>query len=154
MSKQLYWEDVVADTEVTPLPKVATTQMLVKWAGASGDFNPLHYEDAFAKASGTGKPIVHGALKRAWLVQMMTDWIGDEGTLKKFACRYRGMDYPRPMKTMTEPQEGETWWCKGKVTKKYVEDAEHYVDCDIWVENGKGEVTTPGKATVILPTRD
>jgi acyl dehydratase len=41
--KQLYYEDVEVGGEVTPLAKVATSQMLVKWAGASGDFNPLHY---------------------------------------------------------------------------------------------------------------
>ena len=153
MAKQLYWEDVEEGAEVTPLAKVATTQMLVRWAGASGDFNPLHYDPSFAAAQGVGRPIVHGALKRQWLIQLMTDWIGDEGTLKKFSCQYRAMDYPRPMKTMAEPEEGETWWCKGKVTRKYVDGDDHYVDCDIWVENGKGEITTPGKATVILPSR-
>ncbi len=153
MSKQLYWEDVEVGSEVAPLSKVATTQMLVKWAGASGDFNPLHYDNAFAIASGVGKPVVHGALKRQWLIQMMTDWMGVQGTLRKFSCQYRGFDYPRLMKTMAEPHEGETWWCKGKVTKKYVESDEYCVDCDIWIENGKGEVTTPGKATVALPSR-
>jgi hypothetical protein len=83
----------------------------------------------------------------------MTDWIGEEGTLRKFSCQYRAMDYPRLMKTMTEPQEGETLYCKGKVTKKYVEGDEHCVDCIIGVENEKGEVTTPGRATVVLPSR-
>lgn len=42
MVKQLYWEDVEIGEELTPLPKIPTTQMLVKWAGASGDFNPAH----------------------------------------------------------------------------------------------------------------
>jgi len=153
MAKQLYWEDVEVDTEVTTLPKVATRRMLVKWAGASGDFNPLHYDDSFAESQGVGKPIIHGALKRQWLIQLMTDWIGEEGTLRKFSCQYRAMDYPRLMKTMTEPQEGETLYCKGKVTKKYVEGDEHCVDCIIGVENEKGEITTPGRATVILPSR-
>ncbi len=153
MGKQLYWEDVEVDTEVTPLPKVASTQTLVKWAGASGDFVPLHYEDTFAAAQGVGRPVVHGALKRQWLVQLMTDWIGEEGTLKKFSCQYRTFDYPRLMKSFSEPQEGETWWCKGKATNKYAEGDEHRVDCDIRIENGKGEVTTTGKATVILPSR-
>jgi acyl dehydratase len=151
--KQLYYEDVDVGSEVTPLAKVASTQMLVKWAGGSGDFNPLHYDDTFAATQGTGGIIVHGALKRAWLVNMVTDWIGDEGFVKKFSCQYRGMDYPRKMASMFGPVEGETWWCKGTVTNKCVEDDQHIVECEIWVENEKGERTTPGSATVILPSR-
>lgn len=153
MVRQLYWEDVEVGNEITPLPKVASSQMLVKWAGASGDFYPLHYEDSFAASQGVGKPIVHGQLKRAWLVQLITDWIGGQGTLKKFSCQFRAIDYPRLMKSSTEPQDGETWWCKGKITKKYVEGNDHCVDCDIWVENRKGERTTQGKATAVLPSR-
>ena len=57
------------------------------------------------------------------------------------------------MKTLTEAHEGETWWGKGKVTKKYIENGDHYVACDIWVGKGEGEVTTTGRATVILPSR-
>ena len=153
MAEQLYWEDVEVDSEITSLSKVATTRMLVKFAGASGDFNPLHYEDAFAASQGVGKPIVHGQLKRAWLVQFITDWIGEQGALKKLSCQFRGMDYPRPMKTVAESHEGETWWCKGMVTKKYIEGSEHWVECEIWVENGKGEKTTPGITAVALPSR-
>ena len=153
MAKQLYWEDVNIDSEVTPISKVATTKMLVQWAGASGDFNPLHYEDTFAASQGVSRPIVHGQLKRAWLVHLMTDWIGEQGSLKKISCQFRAMDYPRLMKDRYEPQDGETWWCKGKVTNKYIKDDEHYVECDIWVENGKGEKTTIGSATVTLPFR-
>jgi len=151
--QQIYWEDIKVGSKITPLPKVASSQTLVKWAGASGDFNPLHYEDSFAASQGVGKPIVHGQLKRAWLVQLTTDWIGEQGTLKKFSCQFRAIDYPRLMKTLTEPQEGETWWCKGEITKKYVENDEHCLDCDIWVENAKGERTTQGKATIVLPSR-
>ena len=151
--QQLYWEDVEVGSELPTLPKVAHSVMLVKWAGASGDFNPHHFEDAFGKAQGTGGPIVHGALKQGWLVQLVTGWMGDQGTLKKFSCQYRGMDFPRLMKTMEEPQDGDTWLCKGKVTKKYTEGDEHCVDAEFGVENGKGEVTTPGTATVVLPSR-
>ena len=153
MTRQICYEDVEERTEITPLAKVATTRMLVQWAGASGDFNPLHYEDDFAKAMGVGAPIVHGALKRAWLGQLMTDWIGGEGQLKKLSCQYRGMDYPRKMKAREEPHDGETWWCKGSVTKKYEQDEEHNVECEIWVEKGKGERTTPGSALVALHAR-
>ncbi len=153
MAKQLYWEDVADGSELTPIPKIATTQMLVKWAGASGDLNPAHYEDTFAAAQGLNRAFVQGQLKRAWLVQLVTTWIGDEGTLKKLSCQFRAVDWPRFMASLTDPKEGETWWCKGNATKKYVQDDEHLIDCDIWVENGKGEKTTPGKATVALPSR-
>jgi len=151
MPKQLYYEDVEVGTEVTPVVKIATTQMLVRWAGASGDFNPLHYEDTFAANQGVGSPIVHGQLKRAWLGHLMTNWIGDGGFLKKLSCQFRAMDYPRKMKDISEPAEGETWWCKGRVTNKYIDGEQHVVECEIWVENGKGEKTTLGAATVILP---
>jgi len=151
--KQVYFEDVQVGGDVPPLEKISTTLMAVRWAGASGDFNPLHYDEAFAATQGTGGIITHGALKRAWLVNLLVKWIGDEGGIKKFACQYRGMDYPRKMASMVGPLEGETWWCKGKITNKKVENGEHLVECEIWVENGKGEKTTPGSATVILPSK-
>lgn len=151
---QLYWEEVEVGAEIPGLPKTATSQMLVKWAGASGDFNPLHYEFPFAEAQGVGKPIVHGQLKRAWLVQMLTAWISDGGFLKKFSCQFRAVDYPVLMKSISEPIEAKvTHWCKGKVTAKGKENDEHYVECEIWVENEKGEKTTQGKATVLFPLR-
>lgn len=151
--RQLYWEDVEVGTELPTLQKIATSQMLVKWAGATGDFNPLHYDETFAASVGVGKPIVHGLLKLAWLIQLVTRWMGDGGTLKKFSCQYRGMDYPRTMKSLDEAQDGETWLCKGKATNKYVDGDNHFVDLELGVENGKGEMTTPGTATVILPSR-
>ena len=153
MPEQIYWDDIEVGMGITPLAKIATTQMLVRWAGASGDFNPLHYDSAYVEAEGLGQVIVHGALKRQWLIQLLTDWIGEQGTLKKFSCQYGAMDYPRHMKSISAPQEGETWHCKGKVTKKYIEGGQHLIECRIVVENGKGEVTTSGRATVILPVK-
>jgi hypothetical protein len=44
--------------------------------------------------------------------------------------------------------------CKGKVIKKYIEGGKHLVDCEIWLENAQGEKTTPGSATVMLPSRN
>jgi len=153
MVKQICYEDVEIGSEVTPLEKIATTRMLVQYAGASGDFNPLHYEDDFARNLGVGRPIVHGLLKRAWLVNLMTDWIGSKGKLRKLSCRYRGVDYPRKMKTLDEPLDGDTWWCRGRVTRKFVEGEEYLVECEIWVENGNKEKTTTGSAVAALPLK-
>jgi hypothetical protein len=153
MSEQLYWDNIEVGLEITPLVKIATTQMLVKWAGASGDFNPIHYDSAYVDSVGLGHVIIHGAVKRQWLIQLLTDWMGEQGSLKKFSCQYGGMDYPRHMQTISEPQAGETWLCKGKVTRKYVKGDLHLVDCKIGLENGKGEITTSGRATIILPSK-
>jgi acyl dehydratase len=154
MKKQIYWEDVNVGQEIPSLTKIATTMMLVKWAGAFGDFNPLHYENDFAvNFMRTPGIIAHGTLKRQWLIQMMTDWMGDEGWLKKISTQFRAMDFPRKMKSLTSPHDGDTWYCKGKVTAKVEKDGEHIVDCEIWLENSKGEVTTSGTATVMLPTK-
>jgi acyl dehydratase len=154
MSGQLYYEDIEVGMKVTPLLKVATTQTLVHWAGAVGDDSPLHYDTTYAKEQGFDDTIVHGGLKRAWLCQLMTDWIGEEGELTKINCQYRGVDYPRRMKSMFEPYEGETWRCEGIVTDKHPEQGKYFVNCEIWVANGKGEKTTQGTALVCLPSRN
>jgi len=154
MKKQIYWEDISVGQEVPSLTKVATTLMLVKWAGAYGDYNPLHYDNDFAvNFMKTGGIIVHGTLKRQWLIQMLTDFAGDEGWLKRIQTSFKAMDYPRHMKTLMGPEDGDTWQCKGKVTGKSETGGQHIVECDIWLENSKGEVTTSGTATLVLPAQ-
>ena len=140
--KQNYYEDLEVGAVIGPLEKDPTTQQLVKYAGASGDFYQIHYDKDFALKNNLPGVILHGALKNAFLGQLMTDFAGDLGWLRKLSVQYRGMDQP-----------GAKVICKGRVTKKYIEGADHLVDCEIWLENGKGEKTTPGAATVILPSR-
>jgi acyl dehydratase len=142
MPAPIYFEDVEVGAEVTPLEKTPTTQQLVRYAGASGDFNPIHYDKDHAIASKLPGVIVHGALKNAFLGQLMTDFAGEQGWLRKLSVQYRGMDVPGVKVT-----------ARGNVTAKRVEGSEHLVDCEIWLENEKGEKTTPGRATVILPSR-
>ena len=153
-SGQRYWQDVAEGEELEPLAKVATTEMLVRFAGASGDFSPHHYDETLAERwfPGTGI-IVHGALKAAWLGQLVTRWAGEGGRLRRLATQDRGMDAPRHMRTRSEPEDGETWLCKGRVTGKRIEDGTGCVDLEVWVENDSGRITTPGEATVVLPVR-
>lgn len=142
MSSQVFYEDVEVGTEIPPLMKRPTTRQLVKWAGAAGDYFEIHYDKDFAQQTGLEGVIVHGKLGLAWLGQLVTSWMGEPGTLKKLGCRYRGIVYPE--KDMV---------CKGKVVKKYVQGGERYVECEVWLENEKGEVVTPGTAVVTLPSR-
>ncbi len=141
---KLYYEDVEAGAEVTPLVKKPTTRQLVRWAGASGDYSEPHYDDVFAKASGLAGVTLQGLLKYQFLVQMMVDWIGVDGDLLKISCQYRGMDFP-----------GDTLTCTGKVTRKYVDGdgQRRCLECQIAITNQRGEKTTVGQAVAALPSR-
>lgn len=141
--KQIYFEDIAEGAPIGPLEKEPTTQQLVKYAGASGDFYQIHYDKDFALKNNLPGVILHGALKNAFLGQLMTDFVGELGWLRKLSVQYRGMDQP-----------GTKVVCKGRVTKKYTDGGQHLVDCEIWLENAKGEKTTPGSATVMLPSRN
>lgn len=142
MATQVYWEDIKEGDEIPQLKKNCSTQQLVLWAAASGDFYQIHYDQDFARATGLKGIIVHGALKNAFLGQLLHDWVGEQGRIKRFGCSYRGMDYPN-----------QDILCRGIVTRKYVENGEHLVDLDIWTENPEGQKTSPGTATVALPSR-
>ena len=132
--------DVKEGMEIPVLKKNCSTQQLVQWAAGSGDFYQIHYDQDFAKGTGLKGIIVHGALKHAFLGQLVHDWVGNTGRIKRFGCSYRGMDYPN-----------EDITCKGIVTKKYEANGEKLVDLEIWTENPEGQKTTPGTATVSLP---
>ena len=142
MAEQVFWEDVTEGMELPSLVKEPTTRQLVQYAGASGDFYEIHYDKDFAMGNQLDGPILHGALKSAFLGQLVTDWIAPQGTLKRLQCQYRGMDAP-----------GNAITAKGAVTRVYEENGQRLVDCTVWLENAEGQNTTPGNATVILPSR-
>ena len=74
---KLYWEDVAAGATMPPLVKPPIQQIqLTRYAGASGDFNPIHQDDAFAKAAGMGGIFAHGMLSMGFVAQSVTDWVG------------------------------------------------------------------------------
>jgi acyl dehydratase len=140
MAPQTSIEDIHVGDKIPLLEKRPTTQQLVMYAGASGDFNPLHYDLEFAKAQGLSQVIVHGALKNAFLGQLVTDWIGAEGTLVELSVRYQEMDVP-----------GDVLLCGGRVTEKRGDEG--LVRCELWIDNGNGTRTTTGSALVRLPPR-
>ena len=142
MADQVYFDDVEEGMDIPTLRKDPTTQQLVMYAGASGDYYQIHYDLNFAKNNSLPDVILHGALKNAFLGQVMTDWIGEWGTLKKLSVQYRGMDVP-----------GTPVFAKGVVKKKYRQEVENIVECVIWLETHEGQRTTPGYAVAALPER-
>jgi hypothetical protein len=155
MGQKVYIKDLSEGTHIRTITKIPTTRQLVQYAGASGDFYEIHYDQEFAESTGLPDVIVHGALKSAFLAQMLTDWIGERGTLRALSAQYRGMD-----------AVGLPIHCKGVVTA--VGDHIHErgtdpqgesgqdvgsVRCDVWTETEAGVKTTVGTAVVTLPSR-
>lgn len=142
MLKQLTYEDIRVGMEIPSIVKETSTKMSAQWGGASGDYDAIHYDREYAKKRRFPDAVVNGRLKVAWLIQLMINWIGNEGRLKRIGCQHRKADII-----------GDPVACKGVVVKKYVENGEHLVECEIWTENPNGERTSPGKATVALPSK-
>ena len=139
---QVYFDDVVEGQELPELVKTCTTRQLVMWAAASGDFYEIHYDVAYARSIGLPGLVVHGALKHAFLGQLVHEWISPGGRIVRFGCSYRGMDEP-----------GSEIRCRGRVVRRIEERGEHLVELEIWTEDPDGSITTPGDALVALPIR-
>jgi len=138
----LWFEDVVAGDELPELVKHPDTRQLVMYAGAAQDFVPIHYDLNVAQAAGHPTVIVHGALKSAWLAELIAGWMGPTGRLVELAVSYRAIDFP-----------GGSATCFGKVTETRVEKGIGLVELEIGVRNPEGVVTTPGRVLVALPIK-
>jgi hydroxyacyl-ACP dehydratase HTD2-like protein with hotdog domain len=124
---------VKAGDELPELLKHPTTRQLVQYAGAQGDFYEIHYDQDYARSVGLPGVILHGLLKAAFLGQLVTDWLGDRGTLKNFEVSYRGTDVP-----------GRPYRCRGRVTSVKGGD----VELELWGEDPDGNRTTIASAVV------
>jgi len=139
---RLYFEDVQVGDELPALVKGPIQQIqLTRYAGASGDFNPIHQDDEFAKAAGMGGVFAHGMLSMGFVAQAVTDWAG-AGSVRKIGVRFTAL--VRLKDTVT---------CKGRVLAKSSKDDVHTVDVEIWAETQKGDKVVSGKATVAVPSR-
>lgn len=65
-----------------------TTQQLVRYAGASDDYNRIHYDLPYAQAAGLGGVIAHGMLTMAFMTRAVTDWIGPRGSVQRVSARF------------------------------------------------------------------
>lgn len=65
-----------------------TRAMLVQYAGASGDFNPIHWNEKFAREVGLPDVIAHGMFTMAEAIRVVTDWVGDPGAVVEYGVRF------------------------------------------------------------------
>lgn len=139
---KLYFEDVHEGMEIGELKKGPIERIqLVKYAGASGDFNPIHVDEEYARSAGYPSVFAHGMLSMGFLGQLLTDWAG-VGTLREFSVRFRAITWPKDVIT-----------CRGIIKDKRLIDGAHLVELEVWAENQKGEKTVTGSAIVELPSR-
>ncbi len=112
---------------------------IVQYAGASGDFNPLHTDEVFAtKIAGYPSVFAHGMLTMGLTGTLLTDALGD-GTLRSFGVRFRSQVWPGDVLTAT-----------ATVTDVERKDDETLVSLDVETVNQKGEVVVSGTATAAL----
>ncbi|MBP6186964.1 MAG: MaoC family dehydratase [Rhodoluna sp.] len=74
--------------EIGSIEILLTRDSLVRYAGASGDFNPIHYRDEIAKAVGLDGVLAHGMLTMGAAVQFAVDWVGDPGRILDYGVRF------------------------------------------------------------------
>jgi acyl dehydratase len=138
MAKELFLRDVsVGDPMPTLVKEPVSKVQLVRYAGASGDFNPLHTDPEIGKAVGIGGQIAHGMLIMGFVGQAITNWVPKK-CLKSFSIRFAGMTRPDDVITVT-----------GKVVDKREDSGR--IRCEVAARNQKDELIVAGQFEAELP---
>src|SRR5438105_14942177 len=120
------FESIQAGQSLPPLTKHVTIELIRRYAEASGDRNPIHLDEAFARSAGLPGVIAHGMLTMAFANQLVTDWLGDRSWLKRLQGRFAGMVLP-----------GDELTCSGSVASK--DEQTRRVVINLVVTNQRGE---------------
>jgi acyl dehydratase len=104
----------------------------------------VHWDPEFARRAGNPTTFDYGRMRETWLIHLCTDWMGDDAWLWKLDCEFRKFNFV-----------GDTQWLSGSITRKYLADGGRpAVDIDLVARNQRGEITTPGHATILLPSHE
>ena len=139
--QKIFFEDVKEGDEAPSRSHTLTRTDLVKYAGASGDFNPMHHDEVKAQAGGQPSVFGHGMFSMGLLGTAVTDYVG-VGNLTRYQVRFARQTWPDEVLTT-----------KVTVSAKRVEDGKHLVDLDVRLVNGDGEDKLVGSATAALPSK-
>ena len=121
------------------LHETITRTDLVKYAGASGDYNPIHHDEPMATSFGLPSVFAHGMLSMGLLSNVVVRWAGP-AALRHFDVQFRAITWP-----------GDAVTCTGTVTGKREANGEKLVDVELQCETKPGTRSIVGKATVALP---
>ena len=120
------FEAIEVGQTLPPLLKTVTVEQIRAYAEASGDRNPIHLDDSFARSVGLPGVIAHGMLTMAFANQLLTDWLGNNARVSRLDGRFGGMVLP-----------GDQLTCSGTVAKK--DPQSRRVQVNLVVTNPRGE---------------
>lgn len=135
-TSQLETGTILEPIEIGPLSRTD----FVRYAGASGDFNPVHHDEEFARASGHPTVFGHGMLAAGVLARVVTRAVGREG-LRRFRVRFLARIWP-----------GDVVRCEGRITRRYESEEKHLVDGELSARNQRGETVVTGSFTALVPS--
>lgn len=119
--------------EKPPITKV----QLVQYAGASGDFNPLHTDDEFAQSMGMDGVVAHGMLVMGFLGEYLMDLTGEKSKISSFRMRFGNITVP-----------GDKITCSGIVKKIYEKEGKQHADLELYASKSEKEVVGSGSAVI------
>jgi acyl dehydratase len=137
----LHFEDVNEGDEAPVKRHTLTRTDLVRYAGASGDYNPMHHDEILATQAGQPSVFGHGMFSMGLLGTALTDYVG-AGNVTHYKVRFSRQTWP-----------GEELATTIVVRAKRVEDGRHLVDFDCRLANAQGEEKVVGEATAVLPAK-
>jgi acyl dehydratase len=135
------FEEIQLGSEIPPLTITPTAVHLFLFSAITWNAHRIHYDVPYAASEGYPGLVIHGPFQGTLLARLITRWLGDAGVLRRLSYSHRGIALL-----------GDTLTCRGKVVKKYEEDVVPMIDLTLTVETHKGEITTPGRATVAFRT--
>ena len=136
------YDEVPAGAEIEPRQYRVTRRDLVRYAGASGDFNVIHWNERIAKSVGLPDVIAHGMLTMALAGRFLAEWAGDPGAVTEFGVRFSA-----PV-VVPDDDKGALVEVSGVVTGKL--DGRQ-VSVDVTARSGETKVLTRAQAVVRLP---
>lgn len=138
-ARKLYFEGIRVGDELPALAKAPVDRVqLSRYAGASGDYNPVHVDELYAKSVGMPSVYAPGMLIMGMLGQLISDWARG-GQLRRYGVRFIKMVWP-----------GDTVVCKGRVSDRHGSGGRYFVEIDLWAENQRGELLMKGQSVIQL----
>ncbi|AJE84927.1 MULTISPECIES: MaoC family dehydratase [Streptomyces] len=138
---KIAYADVETGTELPAQTFPVTRATLVRYAGASGDFNPIHWNERFAREVGLPDVIAHGMFTMAEAIRVVTDWVGDPGAVLEYGVRFT-----KPV-IVPDDGEGAVIEVSGKVAAKL---ADNTVRVDLTAMSAGKKVLGMARAVVRL----